>query len=77
MIDPQWESRHGHAVAAIRYGAMSRPRPSNEPDPEDDSPPHLRPAYQTVEEDAMDMRADTLARVEARRDTGGGHYVNV
>jgi hypothetical protein len=36
-VDPDWETRHGHAHAAARYGAMSRPRPagpadSGEPD---------------------------------------------
>ena len=31
IVDPQWESRDGHAVAAARYGAMSRPSPSEEP----------------------------------------------
>ena len=31
MIDPHWEGAHGHAVAAARYGAMSRPGPSTEP----------------------------------------------
>jgi hypothetical protein len=37
-VDKRWESEHGHAVAAARYGAMSRPSPSaglQEPDPED------------------------------------------
>lgn len=32
MIDPAWESRYGHAVAAARYGVMSRPDPSEEPE---------------------------------------------
>jgi len=27
-VDPKWESSHGHAHAALRYGAMSRPSPS-------------------------------------------------
>ena len=31
MIDPVWEGAHGHAVAAARYGAMSRPAASTEP----------------------------------------------
>jgi hypothetical protein len=30
IIDPQWESHDGHAVAACRYGAMSRPSASDE-----------------------------------------------
>lgn len=32
IVDPDWEGPHGHAVAAARYGAMSRPRSSVEPD---------------------------------------------
>jgi hypothetical protein len=30
-VDRKWESEHGHAIAAARYGAMSRPGPSSEP----------------------------------------------
>ena len=30
-IDRKWESAHGHAVAAARYGAMTRPSPSAGP----------------------------------------------
>jgi len=33
MIDPVWEGSHGHAVAAARYGAMSRPAASVAPPP--------------------------------------------
>lgn len=37
IVDPDWESHHGHAVAMVRYGAMSRPSPSVEPySPSDD-----------------------------------------
>lgn len=31
IIDPDWESQHGHASAALRYACLSRPAPS-EPD---------------------------------------------
>ncbi len=31
IVEPKWESSHGHAVAAMRYLAMSRPSPSSEP----------------------------------------------
>jgi hypothetical protein len=38
IIDPVWESRHGHAVAMCRYAAMTRPKPSQEPErPHDDA----------------------------------------
>lgn len=33
IVDPAWESKHGHAVAALRYGAMSRSSPSEPPPP--------------------------------------------
>jgi hypothetical protein len=32
-VDPDWETRHGHAHAAARYGAMSRPRPAGPAEP--------------------------------------------
>jgi hypothetical protein len=38
MIDPKWESAHGHAVAAARYGVMSRFPTSQEPDHVPDNP---------------------------------------
>jgi hypothetical protein len=31
IVDPDWESRFGHAVAAARYGALTRPEASEEP----------------------------------------------
>lgn len=30
-VEARWEHEHGHAHAALRYGAMSRPSPSEEP----------------------------------------------
>jgi hypothetical protein len=41
-VDPKWESQHGHAHASARYGAMSRPSPSKEPERWENVPPHLR-----------------------------------
>jgi hypothetical protein len=35
-VDAKWEHEHGHAHAALRYGAMSRPAPSAEPVQDDD-----------------------------------------
>jgi hypothetical protein len=32
-VDPKWASAHGHAIDAARYGALSRPSPSEEPPP--------------------------------------------
>lgn len=37
-IDPDWERRHGHAIAACRYGAMSRPGASESPASVPDDP---------------------------------------
>ena len=39
IVDPDWESAHGHAHAALRYGTMSRPDPS---EPEEYPPDDLR-----------------------------------
>jgi PBSX family phage terminase large subunit len=33
-VDPKWATAHGHAIDAARYGAMSRPSPSEDPEPE-------------------------------------------
>jgi phage terminase large subunit len=30
MVDPRWATSHGHAIDAARYGAMSRPSPSDD-----------------------------------------------
>lgn len=38
IVDPAWEGPHGHAVAALRYGAMSRPGASGVPEVEPDDP---------------------------------------
>jgi hypothetical protein len=32
IVDPKWATNHGHAIDAARYGAMSRPSPSDEPE---------------------------------------------
>jgi hypothetical protein len=49
IVDPRWATGHGHAVDAARYGAMSRPSPSDEPgrDPtlEDPRAEALRQSY--------------------------------
>lgn len=43
-VDPAWEGKHGHSLAACRYGAMSRPGPSKEPEQplEDPRAEHMR-----------------------------------
>lgn len=38
IVDPKWESAHGHAIAAARYGAMSWQSASLEPKPQTADP---------------------------------------
>jgi hypothetical protein len=38
MVDPKWESAHGHAVAAARYGVLTRFPASEEPEREPEDP---------------------------------------
>jgi hypothetical protein len=38
IVDPGWERAWGHAVASLRYGCMSRPDPSEEPEQPLDDP---------------------------------------
>ena len=35
-VDPKWATAHGHAIDAARYGALSRPSPSEQPPPSPD-----------------------------------------
>jgi len=55
VVDPKWASTHGHAIDAARYGAMSRPSPSEEPQPqlhlEDERAEALRQWYQREREE--------------------------
>jgi phage terminase large subunit len=44
-VDKKWEGEHGHGVASLRYGAMSRPSPSaGLPEPESVDPRAARAA---------------------------------
>lgn len=52
IVDPGREGRHGHAVAALRYGVMGAPGASRGPK---DGPPE-------------DSRAEFLWRIERRRE---------
>lgn len=52
-VDRNWEGEHGHAVASVRYGAISWPRAS---DPPEDEPPD-------------DPRAAFLWMIERREET--------
>jgi hypothetical protein len=57
IVDPAWESRHGHAAAMCRYAVMTRPAPSKEPPPWEGVPPWLRDAYL---QGSDEMRADAI-----------------
>jgi hypothetical protein len=56
-VDPKWESAHGHAVASARYGAMSRPSPSEEPPPplEDERAEALRRSFEAEREQDAEL----------------------
>jgi hypothetical protein len=58
-VDRKWESAHGHAVAAARYGAMSRPSPSAglpEPEPDDLRMARINERLRRIEErEARDL----------------------
>ena len=59
-VDKRWKSEHGHAVASLRYGAMSRPSPSAEaPDRPPDNPDW---------DDAQLARAEFFWRLHKKRE---------
>jgi hypothetical protein len=63
IIDPAWESRHGHAVAMSRYAAMTLPEPSTEP-----------PAEELTDDE---LRIRFMERVRENRDkTSTTRYIN-
>jgi PBSX family phage terminase large subunit len=66
-VEGKWEHEHGHALAALRYGAMSRPSPSVARDPWADVPPHLHPLYANDQALAAQGRREMWERVIARR----------
>jgi PBSX family phage terminase large subunit len=49
IVDPDWERQHGHAHASARYGAMSRPSPTERPEPWEPDP-RVREQQRLVEE---------------------------
>ena len=58
VVDPKWESAHAHSHASLRYGAMSRPSPSEQP---------------TTEQTALDEReamARRMLKLAADRQSG-------
>lgn len=55
-VDMGWEQSHGHAHAAYRYGLMSRPSSSKEPEKMPQSPDELRQARVATRLDRMKKR---------------------
>jgi hypothetical protein len=56
-VDPKWASAHGHAIDAARYGALSRPSPSEEPPPplEDERAEALRRSFEAEQEQDAEL----------------------
>ena len=65
IVDPEWESRYGHAVAMCRYAAMTLPAPSKEPE---EPLPDPR---------AEHLRQIRLAEVKREKRKGRGRYAQV
>lgn len=63
IVDPDWESDDGHAVAALRYGAMSRPAPSREKPPETFDP---REEFMRRTRERLDQQASRPRQVANR-----------
>ena len=55
IVDPEWESRHGHAVAMCRYAVMTRPMSSVEP-----------PQYDEIVDPDAERRAAIVKHYERR-----------
>lgn len=60
-IDQQWEGAHGHAHAALRYGLMSRPGPSEKP-LEEIEDPRARMLARIAEAEREEEDEDRLSR---------------
>jgi hypothetical protein len=58
-VDKKWEGEHGHGVASLRYGAMSRPSPSagvSEPEPDEPRMARIAERLKRIEErEARDL----------------------
>lgn len=60
VVDPDWESEHGHAIASLRYGMMSRALPSDRPK-EEEPDPRVREARRMLkwsEDDGYDREEE-------------------
>jgi hypothetical protein len=59
QVDSEWEGRYGHAVAALRYGAMSRPDASEKPEERPNNPDW---------DEAQRARAEWMYELRKKRD---------
>jgi PBSX family phage terminase large subunit len=61
-VEPKWASAHGHAVDAARYGALSRPAPSEEPPPPltDERAEALRRSFEAEQEEEAEAEWERL-----------------
>jgi hypothetical protein len=61
IVDPNWESRYGHAIAALRYGLMSRPSASE---------PSKRREFASTRDRITDEFWERQGVEDERQDTG-------
>jgi hypothetical protein len=61
-VDPKWASAHGHAIDAARYGALSRPSPSEEPPPPllDERAEALRRSFEAEQQEEAEAEWERL-----------------
>jgi len=71
-IDPDWESRYGHACAAARYAVMAKPAPSSEPDAWVNVPAHLREQWLDADAMSAELRREALDQAHQRSERGVG-----
>lgn len=64
LVDPQWESRHGHAVAMARYAVMTRPDASTAPPVYPDDP-RVAALRQMIERERELDAEENIAEVAA------------
>jgi hypothetical protein len=71
MVDPDWETRHGHSSASVRYGSLTWAGPSERPNvyPADPRAAALRRILEQ-EREVDDEELDELEGLEDRRGVG-------
>jgi hypothetical protein len=64
-VDKRWEGEHGHAVAAARYGAMSRPAPAGPPDPGEPDDWRTYVLRERLRKQEVELGLDAMAQPDA------------